>query len=103
MLKVLRDLADRKTTMIIVTHEMHLPAMWPIASCSWMAAWSWKKARPNSSSTTPGRSVPDSSSHIIQNDPPLSIPGEETPPSGNAGTGFWSILFQLLKHLAGKH
>ena len=23
MLKVLRDLADRKTTMIIVTHEMH--------------------------------------------------------------------------------
>ena len=69
VLKVLRDLADRKTTMIIVTMRCTLPAMWPTASCSWMAAWSWKKARPNSSSTTPGRSVPDSSSHIIQNDP----------------------------------
>ena len=38
-----------------------------------------------------------------RDDTPLSIPDEETPPSGNAGTGFWSILFQLLKHLAGKH
>ena len=38
-----------------------------------------------------------------EDDTPLSIPDEETPPSGNAGTGFWSILFQLLKHLAGKH
>ena len=38
-----------------------------------------------------------------EDDPPLSVPDEETPPSGNAGTGFWSILFQLLKHLAGKH
>ena len=62
VLKVLRDLADRKT-------RCTLHAMWPTASCSWMAAWSWKKARPNSSSTTPGKSVPDSSSHIIQNDP----------------------------------
>ena len=42
-------------------------------------------------------------SHTIQNDPPLSVPDEDTPPSGNAGTGFWSTLFQLLKHLAGKH
>ena len=40
---------------------------------------------------------------ISEDDTPLSIPDEETPPSGNAGTGFWSILFQLLKHLAGKH
>ena len=40
---------------------------------------------------------------ITEDDTPLSIPDEETPPSGNAGTGFWSILFQLLKHLAGKH
>ena len=40
---------------------------------------------------------------ISEDDTPLSIPEEETPPSGNAGTGFWSILFQLLKHLAGKH
>lgn len=40
---------------------------------------------------------------ITEDDTPLSIPGEETPPSGNAGTGFWSTLFQLLKHLAGKH
>ena len=39
---------------------------------------------------------------ITEDDTPLSIPDEETPPSGNAGTGFWSILFQLLKHLAGK-
>lgn len=39
---------------------------------------------------------------ISEDDTPLSIPDEETPPSGNAGTGFWSILFQLLKHLAGK-
>ena len=37
---------------------------------------------------------------ITEDDTPLSIPDEETPPSGNAGTGFWSILFQLLKHLA---
>ena len=40
---------------------------------------------------------------ISEDDTPLSIPDEETPPSGNAGTGFWSVLFQLLKHLAGKH
>ena len=40
---------------------------------------------------------------ISEDDTPLSIPDEETPPSGNAETGFWSILFQLLKHLAGKH
>lgn len=40
---------------------------------------------------------------ITEDDTPLSIPDEETLPSGNAGTGFWSILFQLLKHLAGKH
>lgn len=39
---------------------------------------------------------------ITEDDTPLSIPDEETPPSDNAGTGFWSILFQLLKHLAGK-
>lgn len=39
---------------------------------------------------------------ITEDDTPLSIPDEETPPSGNAGTGFWSTLFQLLKHLAGK-
>ena len=46
---------------------------------------------------------PDISHIITEDDTPLSIPDEETPPSGNAGTGFWSILFQLLKHLAGKH
>lgn len=40
---------------------------------------------------------------ITEDDTPLSIPDEETPPLGNAGTGFWSTLFQLLKHLAGKH
>ena len=40
---------------------------------------------------------------ITEDDTPLSIPDEETPPSGNAGTGFWSVLFQLLKHLTGKH
>ena len=34
---------------------------------------------------------------ITEDDTPLSIPDEETPPSGNAGTGFWSILFQLLE------
>ena len=40
--------------------------------------------------------------NITEDDTPLSIPDEETPPSGNAGTGFWSTLFQLLKHLVGK-
>ena len=40
---------------------------------------------------------------ISKDDTQLSIPDEETPPSGHAGTGFWSILFQLPKHLAGKH
>ena len=44
-----------------------------------------------------------SAAAISEDDTPLSIPDEETPPSGNAGTGFWSTLFQLLKHLAGKH
>ena len=39
---------------------------------------------------------------ITEDETPLSIE-DETPLSGNAGTGFWSILFQLLKHLAGKH
>ena len=39
---------------------------------------------------------------ITEDVTPLSIE-DETPLSGNAGTGFWSILFQLLKHLAGKH
>ena len=46
VLRVLRDLADRKT--------------WPTASCSWTAASWWRKARPASSSTTPGRSAPSS-------------------------------------------
>lgn len=40
---------------------------------------------------------------ITEDDTPLSVPDEDTPPSGNAGTGFWSTLFQLLKHLAGKY
>lgn len=40
---------------------------------------------------------------ITEDDTPLSIPGEETPPSDNAGTRFWRTLLQLLKHLAGKH
>ena len=40
---------------------------------------------------------------ISEDDTPLSVPDEDTPPSGNAGTGFWSVLFQLLMHLAGKH
>ena len=44
-----------------------------------------------------------SAAAISEDDTPLSIPDEETPPSGNAGTGFWNILLQLLKHLAGKH
>lgn len=44
-----------------------------------------------------------SAAAISEDDTPLSIPGEETPLSGNAGTGFWSTLFQLLKYLAGKH
>ena len=39
---------------------------------------------------------------ITEDDTPLSLE-DETPLSGNAGTGFWSTLFQLLKHLAGKH
>ena len=39
---------------------------------------------------------------ITEDDTPLSIPDEETPPSGHAGTGFWSTLFQLLKHLVVK-
>ena len=100
VLKVLRDLADRKTTMIIVTHEMHFAR--DVADRI-LFMDGGVVVEPNSSSTTPGKSVPDSSSHTIQNDPPLSVPDEDTPPSGNAGTGFWSILFQLLKHLAGKH
>ena len=40
--------------------------------------------------------------NISEDETPLSIE-DETPLSGNAGTGFWSTLFQLLKHLAGKH
>ena len=32
----------------------------------------------------------------------MNISEDETPLSGNAGTGFWSTLFQLLKHLVGK-
>lgn len=40
VLRVLRKLADRKTTMIIVTHERcTLPGMWPTGSCLWMGAW----------------------------------------------------------------
>ena len=44
-----------------------------------------------------------SAAAISEDDTPLRIPDEETPPSGNAGTGFWSTLFLLLKYLAGKH
>ena len=50
-----------------------------------------------------GAETAKTESAAVEDDTPLSIPDEETPPSGNAGTGFWSILFQLLKHLAGKH
>ncbi len=47
VLRVLRDLADQKTTMIIVTHEMSFArAMWQTASCLWMAAWWSRKALP---------------------------------------------------------
>ena len=54
VLRVLRDLADRKTTMII-------------ASCSWMAAWWWRKAPPSSSLSTHRRSAPNSSFRITEN------------------------------------
>ena len=57
VLRVLRDLADRKTTMIIVSTS---PGTWPTASYSWTAASWWRKARPASSSTTPRRSAPSS-------------------------------------------
>lgn len=40
--------------------------------------------------------------NISEDETPLSLE-DETPLSSNAGTGFWSTLFQLLKHLAGKH
>ncbi len=58
VLRVLRDLANRKTTMIIVTHEMHFARD---------VAWWWKRALPKSSSTIPRRSAPNSSWHTIPN------------------------------------
>ena len=46
VLKVIRQLARQRTTMVIVTHEMAVsPAMWPIMSCSWTAAPSLRRAR----------------------------------------------------------
>ncbi len=60
VLRVLRDLADRKTTMIIVTHEMHF-ARDVADRILFMDGGVVEKARPNSSSTTPRRSVPSSS------------------------------------------
>ena len=67
VLRVLRDLADRKTTMIIVTHEMNFAVTWPTASCSWTAAWWWSRARPGSSSSTRRKSAPAASWLTIPN------------------------------------
>ena len=53
VLRVLRELAEHKTTMIIVTHEMSLPATLRTASSSWTAVSSSSRAAPRSSSTTP--------------------------------------------------
>ena len=38
VLRVIRALAEQKTTMIIVTHEMHSPGTWPTRWYSWTAA-----------------------------------------------------------------
>ena len=67
VLRVLRDLADRKTTMIIVTHEMHFARDVADRICSWMAAWWWRKALPSSSLSTHRRSAPNSSLRITRN------------------------------------
>ena len=59
VLKVIRSLAEQKTTMIIVTHEMAFAR--DVAS-SWTAASLWSRAQPIRSSSTPLRSAPGSSS-----------------------------------------
>ena len=55
VLKVIRGLAEQKTTMIIATH-----GTWQIRSSSWTAALSWNRAIPSRSSTTLRRSAPGS-------------------------------------------
>ena len=62
VLKVIRSLAEQKTTMIIVTHEMAFARDVAIRSSSWMAASLWSRAQPIRSSSTPLRSAPGSSS-----------------------------------------
>ena len=37
VLNVMRQLAEEHMTMVVVTHEMGLPARWQTASCSWRA------------------------------------------------------------------
>ena len=39
VLNVIRSLADRDTTMLIVTHEMQFARQGPTTYCSWTAAW----------------------------------------------------------------
>ena len=64
VLRVLRDLADRKTTMIIVTHEMHFAR--DVADR--ILFMDGGVVPPKSSSTTPRRSARSSSSPTILND-----------------------------------
>ncbi len=60
VLRVLRELAEHKTTMIIVTHEMKFARDAAAASSSWTAVSSSSRATPRSSSTTPKRNAPGS-------------------------------------------
>ena len=62
VLKVIRALAEEHMTMVIVTHEMALPAPWLIRSFSWTAASSSSRARPRRSSAIRSRSARSSSS-----------------------------------------
>jgi polar amino acid transport system ATP-binding protein len=45
VLAVMQKLASEGMTMIVVSHEMDLPARLPIGSCLWKGAWWWKKDR----------------------------------------------------------
>ena len=53
ILKVLRQLAEEKMTMVIVTHEMAFAQMWPIGLFLWIMEIFWSREHRTKSLTGP--------------------------------------------------
>ena len=98
-----RGVASALIAGVVLTAGLHALAASGVETAQTASVAVVQVASPSDEGAAQAESGVSAAMDITDDDTPLSIPDEETPPSGNAGTGFWSILFQLLKHLAGKH